>query len=346
MRGRLVGLLGCVALLVVAGACSRSKEGAKPAEGTDAGGTSVAKVEAPPTRVKLALNWVPEPEFGGFYAARESGAFKRQGLEVDILGGGAGVPVMQMVASGQVEFGIAGADELLTARTRGVDVLPLFAVYQTSPQAIMAHASRGAKGIADVLSSGTIALEPGLPYAAYLKKKYGFAKVKVVPYDGGVARFVADKTFAQQCFITSEPIAAKRQGAEPSVFLVADEGFNPYVAVVITRRELWKEKPELVKSFVKAVREGWRAYLDDPAPANAVMAKLNTTMDAETFAAAAQAQKPLIETDETRSKGLGTMSRERWETLGRQLVELGLIEKAPSVDEFLLPEFTGSQIAQ
>jgi len=337
VRRRLVGLLGSLVLLAVAGACSRSKEGAQQAGATDAGGTQAA---AQPTRVKLALNWVPEPEFGGFYAARDMGEFKRHGLEVEILGGGAGVPVVQMVASGQVEFGIVGADELLTARARGVDLIPLFAVYQKSPLAVMAHASRGAKGIQDVLSSGTIALEPGLPYAVYLKKKYGFDKVKVVPYDGGVAQFVTNKDFAQQCFITSEPIAARKQGAEPAVFLVADEGFNPYVAVVATRRELWKQQPERVKSFVAAVREGWRAYLENPAPANGVMAKLNTTLDAETFAAAAQAQKPLIETEETRAKGLGTMSRERWETLGRQLVELGLMEKAPPVDEFLLPEFT------
>ncbi|HEX5747422.1 MAG TPA: ABC transporter substrate-binding protein [Archangium sp.] len=337
MRGRLVGLLGSLVLLVVAGACSRSKEGAQQAGGSDAGGTQAAAQVA---RVKLALNWVPEPEFGGFYAARDQGAFKRHGLEVEILGGGVGVPVLQMVATGQVEFGIVGGDELLTARARGVDLIPLFAVYQTSPQAIMVHASRGAKGIQDVLSSGTIALEPGLPYAAWLKKKYGFDKVKVVPYDGGVAQFVTNKDFAQQCFITSEPIAARRQGADPVVFLVADEGFNPYSAVVVTRREMWKEQPERVKNFVAAVREGWRAYLDNPAPANAVMGKLNTTLDAETFAAAAQAQKPLIETEETRTQGLGFMSRTRWETLGRQLVELGLLEKAPAPDEFLLPEFT------
>ena len=342
MRRQLLGVLGCVALLGVLGACSRSKEGPTQAGLGDAGGTQQAQT-APPAlaKVKLVLNWVPEPEFGGFYAAREKGEFKRHGLEVDILGGGAGVPVLQMVASGQAEFGIAGADEVLTARARGVDVLPLFAVYQTSPQGIMAHASTGAKGIADVLKGGTVALEPGLPYAAYLKKKYGFDKVKIVPYDGGVARFVADKTFAQQCFVTSEPLAAKRQGSDPTVFLVADEGFNPYVAVVITRRELWKQQPERVKSFVAAVREGWRAYLEDPAPANAVMAKLNTTLDAETFAAAAEAQKPLIETEQTRTNGLGTMTRERWETLARQLVDLGIIEKAPSVDDFLLPEFLG-----
>ncbi|MET0405784.1 MAG: ABC transporter substrate-binding protein [Cystobacter sp.] len=320
-------------LLAGAGACSRSKEAPNPAPGTGTG--SAPAVES----VKLTLNWVAEPEFGGFYAAREQGHFKRHGMEVTIQGGGSGVPVLQMVATGQVDFGISSADEVITARARGVDVIPLFAVYQTSPQGLMAHASSGAKNIQDVLSSGTVALEPGLPYAAFLKKKYGFDKVKVVPYDGGVARFVADKAFAQQCFITSEPIAARRQGADPTVFLVADEGFNPYNTVLITRRALWKEQPARVKEFVAAVREGWRAYLDEPAASNAVMGRINTSMDAETFAEAARTQKPLIETAQTRDKGLGTMTRERWDTLARQLVALGLIDKVPFLDDFLLPEF-------
>ncbi|MFY1832295.1 ABC transporter substrate-binding protein [Myxococcus fulvus] len=339
MSGRLVKLWGCVGLLVAASACSRQKE--EPQPGAQAG--TAAPQKAAPAKVKLALNWVPEPEFGGFYAARESGAFARHGLEVDILGGGAGAPVQQMVATGKAEFGISGADEIITARARGLDVIPLFAVYQTSPHAIMAHASRGAKGIKDVLSSGTVALEPGLSYVAFLKKKYSFDQVKVVPYDGGVARFLADKDFAQQCFVTAEPIAAKRQGATPAVFLVADEGFNPYIAVVITRKQYWKEQPERVKAFVAAVREGWRVYLDTPGPTNAVMGKLNTTMDAETFAAGAEAQKPLIETEETRTRGLGAMKRERWEQLSQQLVELGIIDKVPAVEEYLLPEFTGAR---
>ena len=312
----------CLALFALVTGCSKGTSHGAPASGTAA--------------IKLSLNWVPEPEFGGFYAARDGGAYKKAGFDVEIRGGGAGVPVVQMVASGQVDFGIAGADEVLTARARGADVIPIFAVYQTSPQAIMVHASRGAKGIPDVLASGTLALEPGLPYAAFLKKKYGFDRVKIVPYDGGVARFVADKDFAQQCFITSEPLAARQKGSDPRVFPVADEGFNPYVAVVITRRALFKEQPERVRAFARATQEGWRAYLDDPAPANAVMGKLNTSMSAETFAAAAAAQKPLIETEESKKRGLGTMTRARWETLGKQLVELGIIEKAPSAEEYLM----------
>jgi NitT/TauT family transport system substrate-binding protein len=290
-------------------------------------------------KVKLVLNWVPEPEFGGFYAARDSGAYDKENLAVEIMGGGAGVPVVQMVASGQADFGIAGGDEVITARARGVDIVALFSIYQTSPQGIMAHTSRGAKTIKDLLGSGTLAMEPGLPYAAYLKKKYGFDGVQIVPYDGGVARFVSDKNFAQQCFITSEPIAAKKKGAEPTVFLVADEGFNPYVGVIITRRELVEKNKALATAFIKASREGWRSYLDDPKPANTTMAKLNTTMDAETFAAAAEAQKALIETAETKSKGLGlgVMTTERWETLANQLVDLKIIDKAPKVADFLKP---------
>ncbi len=55
-------------------------------------------------KVKLALDWVPEPEFGGFYAARQMGAFAKEKLEVDIAGGGAGVPVVQMVATGKARI--------------------------------------------------------------------------------------------------------------------------------------------------------------------------------------------------------------------------------------------------
>ena len=287
-------------------------------------------------KVKLVLNWVPEPEFGGFYAARDGGAYAKQNLDVEIMGGGAGVPVVQMVATGQADFGIAGADEVLTARARGVDIVVLYTVYQTSPLGIMAHASRGAKSIKDLLGSGTLAMEPGLPYAAYLKKKYGFEGVQIVPYDGGVARFVSDKNFAQQCFITSEPIAAKKKGAETTVFLVAEEGFNPYAGVIITRREIVEKNKAMAAAFIKASREGWRSYLDDPKPANATMAKLNTAMDAETFAAAAEAQKSFIETAETKTGGLGMMTKERWETLTSQLVDLKIIDKAPNVSEFLV----------
>ena len=294
---------------------------------------SGASASAPPTTLKLALNWVPEPEFGGFYAAREAGAYERHGLKVEIQGGGAGVPVLQMVATGRADFGTVGADELITARARGADVVALFAVFQTSPQGIMVHASRKLQKLEDAFHSGTLALETGLAYASYLKKQFKWDGVKVVPYDGGVAHFLADPSFGQQCYITSEPIAARQKGGDPTVFLIADSGFNPYTTVVISSREFLRSKPELAKAFVLATREGWRQYLDQPAATNALLGKLNPALDAATLSAAAEAQKPLIETEDTRLHGLGSMQRARWQTLADQLLDLKVIDKPAAVDE-------------
>ena len=59
-------------------------------------------------QISLALNWKPEPQFGGFYAAQQAGAFTSRGLTVDILPGGSGTPTIQMVGAGKVDYAIVG----------------------------------------------------------------------------------------------------------------------------------------------------------------------------------------------------------------------------------------------
>ena len=278
-----------------------------------------------PRKIRLALNWKPDPQFGGFYAA----PYQAQGLDVEILPGGAGTPTIQMVGAGSAEFGVVSGDELIVARSQSNDVVALFAVFQNNPQGIMVHASRKLKSLGELLKSGgTLALQRGLPYARLLEKKYGFDKVKVVPSPGGdISAFLADRNFAQQCFIMSEPLTARHQGADVQVFPVSEEGYNPYTTVLVTSAEFLRKEPERTKSMVAAVREGWRSYLDDPKPVNQRMNQLNPSMSPEVFAEVAQAQKPLIETEETRLKGLGSMSKQRWETLIAQLSEVGDIRK-------------------
>jgi NitT/TauT family transport system substrate-binding protein len=295
------------------------------------------------TPITLALNWLPEPEFGGFYAAREDGAYKRAGLDVKLQGGGAGVPVVQMVATGRADFGTVTADELVLARARGGDVVAVFATYQIAPHGIMVHASRGLKKIEDAFDSGTLALETGLPYIAFLRQKLHWGAAKIVAYDGGIAHFLTDPMFGQQCYVTSEPILARQKGSDPQVFLIADAGFNPYTTIVITRGELLKSKPQLVKAFVSATASGWRDYLDNPGPTNQLLGTLNHAMDAPTLAAAAAAQKPLIETTETKKMGLGTMTIARWQTLVEQLVSLKMIDHpVDAASLFVAPSPTAS----
>ena len=278
-------------------------------------------------KTRLALNWKPDPQFGGFYAA----PYSKQGLDVEILPGGAGTPTVQMIGAGSAEFGIVSADELVVARARGNDVVALFAVFQNCPQGIMAHASRHLASVGDVVKEGTLAIQRGLPYARILEKKYGFDHVKVVPSPGGdISAFLRDEKFAQQCFVMSEPLQARHAGAEVIVFPVADIGYNPYTTVLATSGEQLKSDPKRATAMVAAIREGWRAYLKDPESTNAKMHDLNPSMDAAAFAEVAEAQKSFIETAQ-----LGAMTAERWTTLIGQLKDLGDIPQAmPAQDCF------------
>jgi NitT/TauT family transport system substrate-binding protein len=281
-------------------------------------------------KITLQLNWKPEPQFGGFYAAEVDGNYTKHGLDVTITAGGAGAPTVEMIGAGTVPFAIVSADEIIRARTKGNLVVALFAVYQTNPQGIMTRASRGFKTLADVFThKGTLAMERGLPYSDFLEKKYGFQQLKIVPSPfGDLSLYRTDENYAMQCFVTSEPLAAKKTGIEPQTFLIADSGYNPYTTVLATSENYLKANPQIVKSMVDAVREGWQFYFANPTKTNDYMGKLNPTMDAQTFKESAEAQKPLIENADTKRLGLGAMTLERWQTLVQQLVELKVIDKS------------------
>jgi len=299
-------------------------------------GLALAACGGEEQKLELALNWKPEPEFGGIFEAERIGAFAERGLDFARTGG-PGAPVVQMVTARQVAFGIASADEVVLARDRGSDVVAVFATYQTSPQGLMTRASRGIETLAKLFESeGTLAVEPGLPYVKWLEQRYGFGRLQVVPYSYSIAPFLQDPKLTQQVFVTAEPIAARRAGVEPRVFPIADSGYDPYTAVVITHGARLRDDPGTVAAFVAALREGWRGYLDDPAPANARMAPLNPEMDAEAFRLAAETQQPLIEVADG---ALGAMEPERWAELARQLQTLGLIgEPEPAERYFVNPE--------
>ncbi len=277
----------------------------------------------------LQLNWKPEPQFGGFYTASIEEYYKQNSLDIKVEPGGAGTPTVQMVAAGRCPYGIVSADELVIARSKGLDVVALFAVYQTNPQGIMTRDSRNFKEIGDIFKeNGILAMQKGLPYALFLEKKYGFDKLDIIPSPfGDLTAYRTREKYAMQCFVTSEPLAARKIGIEPKTFLIADSGYNPYTTVLVTRGDYLKAHTDEVKKVVDSVKKGWRTYLDDPTKTNEAMRKLNPSMDTETFKASADAQKPLIETDETKTSGLGTMTEARWKQLIDQLLDLKVIDK-------------------
>lgn len=289
-----------------------------------------------PTKVTLALNWKAEPEFGGFYAAQINGEFKKRNLEVEILEGGSGAPTVQMLAHQKVDFAIVSADEIIISQERNPKnkVKGLFAVYQTAPYIVMTHASRGFKDLRAVFKSpGLLSLQSGLPYYQFLIKKFGKPTPQIVPYTGGVTAFLNNPKLSQQGFITSEPLAVERAGKTVKNFLIADEGFNPYLVVMAANDEVLQKNPELARLMTDAVGAGWQAYLADPTEANKLMSRLNKSLDFETFQKGAAIQKPLIETADTQKNGLGSMTEERWLMLIEQLRDIKLIKQKVKVSD-------------
>ncbi len=277
------------------------------------------------TQIDLLLNWVPEPEFGGFYAAQHMGFFEANGLRVNIISGGAGTPTVQMLGAGKASFVVTSGSEVAIARSVGNNVTAVYSAFETSPLGIMVHKSLGAKSLQDVFQKDiTLALQKGQAYVSFLQNKFSTSKVKIVPFAGGIAQFLKDPQFGQQGFVFSEPILARREGVANDFFLLSSEGYNPYSVVVAVQDEYLKKNEKVVKDFVLSVRQGWQAYAADPESTNEKISLLNSKMDRATLQEAARDQKSLISTT-------GTMTAERWDKHIDQLIEAKALmaSKAP-----------------
>lgn len=277
-----------------------------------------ANPESPPLRkVRLALNWFPEPEFGGFYEGVLSGAYKEAGFDVEILPGGPGAPTLELLVSGQAEAAITSADDLLLKRAKGVTALGVWPAFQLSPVGLMARAGRGITRFEDI-QGGRIALEIGGPFQRLLWQRYGYeGKVEMVPTSGAVSSFLADEALIQQAYITAEPCAVKAQGVETVFLKASDAGWNPYASLLAVS----DPPPDWTGAFVAATARAWGAYLADPSRANAEIAKLNPQMTPELLPCVTEAQRPFV----TGTDGLGAMTEARWSELNQSLISLGLL---------------------
>ncbi len=307
---RLIVLL----LAVLLGACSQPRESS-----SDASGGSAA-----PERVTILLNWFPESQHGGFYAAQVYGYYAEAGLEVEIVAGGVDIPVESMVATGQHTFGVANADNILMARAAEAPLVALFAPLQRSPRVIMVHEDSGIDGLED-LNNITLAMNPKGAFAQFVQSNYPLENVKIVPYPGSISVFLTDRNFAQQAYNISEPFTARANGGNPRNIFLADYGFNPYTSVLFTRESVIADSPDLVRRVVEASARGWQKYVEDPARTNARILELNPQMNPDILAFGAQELRDMVLTEEARRSAIGIMTEERWNTLTRQLEELELI---------------------
>ncbi|HEY8932791.1 MAG TPA: ABC transporter substrate-binding protein, partial [Rariglobus sp.] len=98
-----------------------------------------AQIIKQPVKIIVQLDWVAEPEHGGFYQAQAKGFFKAAGLDVEIIPGGPNAFVMQKVATGQAQFGQGDSTNTLLAIAQDVPVIQIAAVFQNDPSVLMLH---------------------------------------------------------------------------------------------------------------------------------------------------------------------------------------------------------------
>lgn len=283
---------------------------------------------AAPIEVGLALNWFPEAEHGGFYAALVHGFFEEEGLKVTIRPGGPGVRVVSDVASGAIEFGVENADKLLVWRAQQADAVAVMSPIQNSPRCIMVHQDSGVSKLQDLATKRpfTLAINSDQPFAQYLQKRINLADVQIVKYQGNVTQFLDAPHVGLQAYSFSEPFVAREHKANPLCLMVSDLGFNTYTSMLIAQREMIDTRPELVAKMTRACIRGWRKYLSEPEATNKYIHEQNPEMGLAVLEFGARELKALCLPEGFATERLGELTAERWQALTKQLEEIGSIK--------------------
>lgn len=281
-----------------------------------------------PAEVTVALNWFPEAEHGGFYAALVHGYYEEEGLKVTIRPGGPGVRVIADVASGVVSFGVDNADKLLVWRAQQADAVAVMCPIQDSPRCIMVHKASGLTQLKDLATKRpfTLGINSDQPFAQYLKQEVDLKDVQTVKYPGNVAQFLQNQDYGQQAYSFSEPFLAQQQGGDPQCLMLSELGFNTYTSALIAQREMIDKQPDLVAKMTRASIRGWKKYLQDPEATNKFIHEQNREMGLEILAFGAKELKPLCLPTDFSEERLGEMSTERWQTLIDQMVAIGSLK--------------------
>jgi NitT/TauT family transport system substrate-binding protein len=301
-----------------------------------------ANADNGPTKITVQLDWVAEPEHGGFYQALARGFFLEEGLDVTLIPGGPNAFATQKVASGQAQFAQADSTNTILAIAQGIPVINFAAVFQNDPSVLMLHSDNPITRFED-LNGKTVMARPEWAFIPYLKKKYGI-EFGLVPQNFSLANFVADKNFIQQAFYIAEPfnVARESKGAVKTKYLYPwDAGFDAYVVVIANKSWLAKNA-DPARAFYRAYVRGWKDYLEgDPTPAHDLMKKANSAVTDDFLTFSRQMiidEKLVIGRNATDTSLIGRLSPERFQTQLTQLRDLAILKKDLTVADVLSPQ--------
>jgi NitT/TauT family transport system substrate-binding protein len=282
-------------------------------------------------KITFLTSWFAQAEHGGFYQAKATGLYEKAGLDVTIRMGGPQVNGMQLLLAGETDFMMGYDLQVLKMLEQGLPVVTVATSFQFDLQGMMTHDD--VASLADLKDKTIlVAISGRTTWWPWLKAKYKYTDEQTKPYTFNLQPFFADKNVVQQSYPSSEPFQAKQQGVPVKFFLFARDGYPPYGTTMTTTRSFVDKSPDVTTRFVKASLEGWKSYISDPAPANALIKADNPKMSDAQIAFAIEQLRALkvLDGGDAQTMGIGIITEVRWKATYDFMVAAGLLK--PEVD--------------
>lgn len=243
--------------------------------GSSAGGekNSAGEEKKELTKVTFCLDWTPNTNHTGIYAAKALGYYEEEGLDVEIVQppeNGAAT----MCASGQAQFAVEAQDTMAAALDSDtpLGITAVAALLQHNTSGIISRAGDGIdtpKGLEGKTYSTWESPTELATLRQVMKNDGGdFDKVKLIPNDitDEPAALAANQTDAIWVFYGWGGINAKVEGVDCDYwnFKDIDPVFDYYTPVIIANNDFLEESPEVAKAFLKATKKGYEYAVENP----------------------------------------------------------------------------------
>ena len=220
------------------------------------------------------MNWFAEAEHGGFFQAKATGLYDQAGIDVELAQGGPQVNAIQLILGGNADVTIGYDLQILNGIERNLPLKAIAATFQVDLQGLLARP--------DITSLAMlkghriyVATSAYTTYWPWLKQKYGFTDDMAAPKTTSLQPFFADPSSAVAGYITAEPFVAQQRGEAINFLLFSKEGWPTYTNPLVTTDAFLAANGKLMRPFLKASMEGWKSYLADPSPGNALIKQVN-----------------------------------------------------------------------
>jgi putative hydroxymethylpyrimidine transport system substrate-binding protein len=297
-------------------------------------------------RVELMLDYFPNADHAGIYAAQAAGHFKQAGLDVEIRQPPDPAAPIKQVAAGRVDLAISYEPEVLRARDQGLNVVSVGAIVQKPLTSIISLPEGKIRKPADL--RGKTVGTAGIDYqSAYLRTILSDAgvpentvKERNVGFAFSPALITGKIDAALGAFWNYEGTELRLRGKKPRIIRMEDAGVPTYnELVLVANKDALERDAAKIRAFIGAVSRGTRDLRSDPNAAIDGLLEANPDLDPELQRAVVEVTLPLFFAPE--GKPFGWQSPTEWDAFSAWMEDNHLLENPgdprSAYDNELLP---------